>query len=140
MRLPLSLATRSLLPAIGLALGLASAPVARAMPGAAPEAWVAGPWASLLYQCHFGARGQNSGSVMVWADARRRVVAMASPLADEPVPAWVRGPVRAGDFNAMFRTVLFETGERMLVPDRTGRGMAMALHDRVGPCVRSMEE
>lgn len=136
----LPVTTRSFLSALGLALGLASTASAQAPAGATPEAWRAGAWASAFYQCHFGARGQNSGSVMVWADARSRVVAMASPWADEPVPAWVRGPARPGDFNALFRTILFEAGERFLVADRTGRGVAMALNDRVAPCVRSVEE
>ena len=73
-------------------------------------------------------------------DARHRVVALSSPRADEPVPAWTRHPGQARDFNALFQTVAFETGERALVADRSGRGMAMRVQDRLGPCVRSVEE
>ena len=123
---------------IGLLAGLCLSPGALA--GTLPEGWPASVRASAFYQCHFGARGHNQGSVMVWADARHRVVALSSPRADEPVPAWTRHPGQARDFNALFETVAFETGERALVADRSGRGMAMRVQDRLGPCVRSVEE
>lgn len=129
---------------LGLAAALACSPNALAnpdtQPGTLPDGWPANAQASAYYQCHFGARGHNGGSVMVWADAHHRVVALSSPRADDPVPAWTHGAGHARDFNARFRTVAFEAGGRALVADRSGRGMAMQVQDRLGPCVRSVEE
>lgn len=131
---------RACITVLGLAAALAWSPDVRADTGALPEGWPASAQASAYYQCHFGVRGHNSGSLMVWADARHRVVAIGSPRADEPVPAWTRDQAQARDFNALFRTVAFEPGHRALVADRSGRGMAMRVHDRMGPCVLSVEE
>ena len=85
---------RTCIAAATLMTGLAISPNALAntdtQPGTLPDGWPASARASAFYQCHFGARGHNQGSVMVWADARHRVVALSSPRADEPVPAWTR--------------------------------------------------
>ena len=135
---------RACVAAIGLAAALAWSPGARAdpdtQPGTLPDGWPVAAQAAAFYQCHFGARGHNGGSVMVWADAHHRVVALSSPRADDPVPAWTYLAGQGRDFNARFRTVAFEPGSRALVADRSGRGMAMQVQDRLGPCVRSVEE